>query len=47
MTTTPSLAKRLRTLLSSDSVAVFMEAHNGLSAKLAYEAGFEALWGSG
>ena len=24
-----------------------MEAHNGLSAKLAYEAGFEALWGSG
>ena len=47
MTNAPSLAARLRTLLSSDSVAVFMEAHNGLSAKLACEAGFEALWGSG
>jgi phosphoenolpyruvate phosphomutase len=31
----------------SDRVAVLMEAHNGLSAKLAAEAGFEALWGSG
>jgi phosphoenolpyruvate phosphomutase len=41
------LAKRLREMLLSDSVSVLMEAHNGLSAKLAREAGFEALWGSG
>jgi phosphoenolpyruvate phosphomutase len=43
----PSRSKRLRDLLHSKSVAVLMEAHNGLSAKLAQEAGFEALWGSG
>ena len=45
--TAPSRSKRLRDLLHSNSVAVLMEAHNGLSAKLAAEAGFEALWGSG
>jgi|KBSSwiStaDraftv2_1062776.scaffolds.fasta_scaffold156130_1 phosphoenolpyruvate phosphomutase len=43
----PSRSKRLRDLLQSKSVSVLMEAHNGLSAKLAQEAGFEALWGSG
>jgi len=43
----PSRARRLRDLLLSDQVAVLMEAHNGLSAKLAAEAGFKALWGSG
>ncbi len=42
-----SRAKRLRELLTSDRIAVLMEAHNGLSAKLAAEAGFEGLWGSG
>ncbi len=50
MTTTQaarSRSKQLRDLLQSNSVAVLMEAHNGLSAKLAQEAGFEALWGSG
>ena len=45
--TAPSRSKRLRDLLQSNSVVVLMEAHNGLSAKLAQEAGFEALWGSG
>jgi phosphoenolpyruvate phosphomutase len=45
--TAPSRSKRLRDLLHSRSVVVLMEAHNGLSAKLAQEAGFEALWGSG
>jgi phosphoenolpyruvate phosphomutase len=45
--TAPSRSKRLRDLLLSESVVVLMEAHNGLSAKLAQEAGFEALWGSG
>ena len=45
--TAPSRSKQLRDLLQSTNVAVLMEAHNGLSAKLAQEAGFEALWGSG
>ncbi len=44
---TPSRAKRLRTLLTSRDVTILMEAHNGLSAKLAAEAGFQALWASG
>ena len=43
----PSRAKRLRDQLISDQVTILMEAHNGLSAKLAEEAGFKALWGSG
>lgn len=44
---TISRSKRLRDMFRSDRIAVLMEAHNGLSAKLAAEAGFEALWGSG
>jgi phosphoenolpyruvate phosphomutase len=44
---TSSRSKRLRDMFRSDRIAVLMEAHNGLSAKLAAEAGFEALWGSG
>lgn len=43
----PSRAKRLRELLSRKETTILMEAHNGLSAKLAAEAGFEALWASG
>ena len=46
-TTHESRSKRLRQLLYSKEVTILMEAHNGLSAKLAQEAGFEALWGSG
>ncbi len=42
-----SRAKRLRDLLTSKTTTILMEAHNGLSAKLAAEAGFEALWASG
>src|SRR5262245_57712985 len=42
-----SKTKRLKELLHSKDTTVLMEAHNGLSAKLAQEAGFEALWGSG
>ena len=38
---------RLRELLSSQASTLLMEAHNGLVAKLAEEAGFEALWASG
>jgi len=44
---TRSRAKRLRQMLTSKDTAILMEAHNGLSAKLAAEAGFEALWASG
>lgn len=38
---------RLRALLASPEVTILMEAHDGLSAKLAEEAGFPALWASG
>ena len=43
----PTRAARLKTLLTTNRVSVLMEAHNGLSARLASEAGFEALWASG
>ena len=43
----PPPTTRLRELFMSPEVAILMEAHNGLSAKLAQEAGFEALWASG
>ena len=42
-----SRSKVLKQLLRSKETAILMEAHNGLSAKLAQEAGFPALWGSG
>lgn len=42
-----SKTQRLRAMLTSKTATVLMEAHNGLSAKIAQEAGFEALWGSG
>jgi phosphoenolpyruvate phosphomutase len=38
---------QLRGLLTSRQVEFAMEAHNGLSATIAEEAGFRALWGSG
>jgi phosphoenolpyruvate phosphomutase len=37
----------LRQLLSSPALSFLMEAHNGLSAKLAEEAGFRGVWASG
>jgi phosphoenolpyruvate phosphomutase len=40
----PSL---LRQLLYRPGLSFLMEAHNGLSARIAEEAGFEALWASG
>ncbi len=40
-------AKKLRELLLSKDCTILMEAHNGLTAKLVEEAGFEAIWGSG
>ncbi len=42
-----SKANRLRELMFSKDVSILMEAHNGLTAKLATGAGFEGLWGSG
>ena len=38
---------RLRARLRTDRPAIAMAAHNPLAAKLAAEAGFDAIWGSG
>lgn len=38
---------QFKQLLLSNRVEFLMEAHNGLSAKIAEEAGFKAIWGSG
>jgi phosphoenolpyruvate phosphomutase len=46
-TPAPSRFAQLREVLTGPSLAFLMEAHNGLSAKIAEEAGFPALWGSG
>ena len=43
----PSRAARLRILLQSPELSFIMEAHNGLSAKIVEEAGFEGIWASG
>src|SRR3982751_5768955 len=45
----PSTKKttRLKAMLNGPSLSFLMEAHNGLSAKIAEEAGFEGIWGSG
>jgi phosphoenolpyruvate phosphomutase len=42
-----SKAAILRALIERKDLAFFMEAHNALSAKIAEESGFEALWASG
>ena len=38
---------RLKAMLGAPSLSFLMEAHNGLSARIAEEAGFEGIWGSG
>jgi phosphoenolpyruvate phosphomutase len=38
---------RLRRLIEQPGLSFLLEAHNALSARIAWEAGFEALWGSG
>ena len=38
---------RLKNLITSPDLSYIMEAHNGLSARIVEEAGFEAIWGSG
>jgi phosphoenolpyruvate phosphomutase len=42
-----SKAQRLLTELESSSLSFLMEAHSGLSAKIAEEAGFGGIWASG
>jgi phosphoenolpyruvate phosphomutase len=44
---TPSVTAQLRTLLRRSKPALVLGAHDALSAKLAEEAGFDAIWGSG
>jgi len=38
---------RLRRMLTSEQLEFLMEAHNGLSARIVYEAGFSGIWASG
>lgn len=38
---------QFKQLLQSDDLSFICEAHNGLSAKIAEEAGFKGIWGSG
>jgi phosphoenolpyruvate phosphomutase len=40
-------ASRLRRLIESPGLAFLMEAHNGLSARIVEEAGFDAIWAGG
>jgi phosphoenolpyruvate phosphomutase len=40
-------AARLRGLITGPQLSFLMEAHNGLSAKIVEEAGFEGIWASG
>ena len=37
----------LSKMLLSNNLEYFMEAHNGLSAKIVEETGFKGIWGSG
>jgi phosphonopyruvate hydrolase len=47
VTTVADKAAALRARLAVDKPAIAMAAHNPLAAKLAAEAGFDAIWGSG
>ncbi|MCA9603326.1 MAG: isocitrate lyase/phosphoenolpyruvate mutase family protein, partial [Myxococcales bacterium] len=40
-------AQRFHELIYRKEPTILMEAHNGLTAKLVEEAGFEAIWASG
>jgi 2-methylisocitrate lyase-like PEP mutase family enzyme len=40
-------AARFRQLLQSPNLDFLLEAHNGLSAKVVEEAGFDGIWASG
>ncbi len=47
MNNTPHRTTRMKQLLVSPDLRFIMEAHNGLSAKIVQEAGFEGIWASG
>ena len=47
MTATQKKTSKLKHMINRAEMSFLMEAHNGLSAKIAEEAGFEAIWGSG
>jgi phosphoenolpyruvate phosphomutase len=47
MSSQPTRAKRFHDLIVRKEPTIIMEAHNGLTAKLVEEAGFEAIWASG
>jgi phosphoenolpyruvate phosphomutase len=47
MIASPRKTSRLKDIVRSRDLRFLMEAHNGLSAKVAEEAGFEGIWGSG
>ena len=40
-------AAKLKEIINSNDLRFLMEVHNGLSAKIAEEAGFKGFWGSG
>jgi phosphoenolpyruvate phosphomutase len=42
-----SKAARLRALLTQPDLAFLMEAHNGLSARIVEETGFQGIWAAG
>ncbi|MDE0936234.1 MAG: phosphoenolpyruvate mutase [Mariniblastus sp.] len=42
-----SKAAQLKKLINSDQLEFLMEAHNGISAKIVQETGFQGIWGSG
>lgn len=39
--------KLLKQMITSSKLDFIMEAHNGISAKIVEEAGFQGIWGSG
>ena len=46
-TDTSRKTTRLRRLLKSASTEFILEAHNGISARIVEEAGFQGIWASG
>ncbi|MFP6682180.1 MAG: phosphoenolpyruvate mutase, partial [Gammaproteobacteria bacterium] len=43
----PTKARQLRTLIESTELDFILEAHNGISSRVAEETGFKGIWGSG
>ena len=45
--TAPTKARALRSMITSNELEFILEAHNGISARIAEEAGFKGIWASG